>query len=1083
MKCKGVQRLVAFLLVVLILSSNTFVFAEDGLNKKLEDSKNPVERLYEEDAENNGEDIDINDEDAENNEEDVDIDENDTGNSEEDIVGDEEEVEVEGENQNTDELNNTYAEEVELQQDAEISDSAWLQEQIDDTSAAGTINLDKDLILDKTIIMYGKGMTIDGGTEGHTISLAPGLTGRHFEISGVNRDVTFKNITFMGHNNTAPGTENGERIFGGGITVRDTSRSVVLENCAFIGNHFENYGGAIYLVNNISLNAVNTTFENNSSTGDGGAIYGGGKIITLDNCEALNNSAYGGNGGFIYTRDSTWNITKSKFNSNFASVNGGAISTDSTNPRDFSLSESTLENNKAEKKGGALELSGSTWSDKVKVEECIFDGNEAQDGGAVALHGKARFNGDTFKNNTALGNNGNNGKGGAIYTINEGLGYPYIYIDGSTFEGNSAAAGIYWDLNNPKSAPEEYAGYGQHGVVFGYIHESPTGNTETDSYVERIQNVNTCSQAIDSGVTYTNIFNNLDIIFTTNYKVRFFKEIAIENGVEKRIESTLFFKNNEKLVAPDGYEESEGKIFKGWQIYHNDNPKFTNRGWIPERWDTTKPYLWNDKEMELTGDLYLVALWAYVGEVTYVLNDGSGSTEIVEYEKDVDMVIPTLKEVNENWTPAKGKAFKGWNTEADGSGTEYTAGSGMIMPDSITLYAQWIEVPVNEYVVNFDSAGGSAVTPQTVEEGKAATKPVNPTKSGYVFKEWQLDGVLYDFATPVTKEITLVAIWTPDTPQPGNTFRVRYYGNGETSGTAPVDSTLYNSNDIVRVEGRNTLRKDNYTFIGWSTNRYATRAEYKVGDTFRINADTDLYAVWEKDDDNSGGWTWGGSSTSATSEEKPKTEELTHKSYLNGYPDNTIRPQGNITRAEVAVAFARLKMNSEDITYKTETNYSDVDNSDWYAKYVAFVTDNKIMKGYEDGSFKANEQITRAEFATVVARYNNLSDIKSNFKDVSGHWAEGYVGSVENKGWIIGYPDGTFKPEKDISREEIATMVNRMADRKVDKEGLNNLPINKFKDLDENSWSYYDIVEASNSHKSVRRNEYSNVENWIQLIY
>ena len=229
------------------------------------------------------------------------------------------------------------------------------------------------------------------------------------------------------------------------------------------------------------------------------------------------------------------------------------------------------------------------------------------------------------------------------------------------------------------------------------------------------------------------------------------------------------------------------------------------------------------------------------------------------------------------------------------------------------------------------------------------------------------------------------------------------------------------------------------------------------------------------------GWTWSGGS-STTSKEKPKTEEtLTHTAYLNGYPDNTIRPQGSITRAEVATIFARLKVGEANIPSAT-TKYNDVNASDWYSKYIAFVTDNKIMEGYEDGSFKPNDKITRAEFTAVVARYNSLINVESSFEDISGHWAEKYIGAVTSKGWINGYPDKTFKPEKDISREEVATMVNKMLDRKVDKDGLNNLSIKNFKDLDNSSWSYFDIVEASNSHKSVRRTLGDIMENWRELL-
>ncbi|SHH69164.1 Listeria/Bacterioides repeat-containing protein [Anaerosphaera aminiphila DSM 21120] len=314
-------------------------------------------------------------------------------------------------------------------------------------------------------------------------------------------------------------------------------------------------------------------------------------------------------------------------------------------------------------------------------------------------------------------------------------------------------------------------------------------------------------------------------------------------------------------------------------------------------------------------------------------------------------------------------------------------------------------------------------------------------------------------------------------------FTVTYNGNTNDSGTVPTDTkNPYAKNSEVTVLPKGDLSKTGYTFKGWNTKADGSGTSYKVGDKFKITANTTLYAQWEKDSEDSGtGWTWSGGS-STTSKEKPKTEEiLTHIAYLTGYPDNTIRPQVSITRAEVAAIFARLKVGEANIPSAT-TKYNDVNASDWYTKYIAFVTDNNIMEGYPDGSFKPNDKITRAEFTAVVARYNSLADTTSTFEDVIGHWAEKYIGAVTSKGWINGYPDGTFKPEKDISREEVATMVNKMLDRKVDKDGLNNLSIKNFKDLDNSSWSYFDIVEASNSHKSVRRTLGNIMENWRELL-
>ncbi|NLY19835.1 MAG: S-layer homology domain-containing protein, partial [Tissierellia bacterium] len=171
----------------------------------------------------------------------------------------------------------------------------------------------------------------------------------------------------------------------------------------------------------------------------------------------------------------------------------------------------------------------------------------------------------------------------------------------------------------------------------------------------------------------------------------------------------------------------------------------------------------------------------------------------------------------------------------------------------------------------------------------------------------------------------------------------------------------------------------------------------------------------------------------------------------------------------------------EEINYGIETDYSDVNATDWYAKHISYVSDKGLMEGYEDGAFKPEAKITRAEYATVVARFQKLEQVETSFEDSKDHWANGYIGAVYNKGWITGYPDGTFKPTANISREEVATMTNKMLDRNVDGVGLGDLSINKFTDLEFGTWSYYEIVEASNTHEYVRRSEHTTVENWKNI--
>ncbi|MGI5891023.1 MAG: S-layer homology domain-containing protein, partial [Tissierellia bacterium] len=123
-----------------------------------------------------------------------------------------------------------------------------------------------------------------------------------------------------------------------------------------------------------------------------------------------------------------------------------------------------------------------------------------------------------------------------------------------------------------------------------------------------------------------------------------------------------------------------------------------------------------------------------------------------------------------------------------------------------------------------------------------------------------------------------------------------------------------------------------------------------------------------------------------------------------------------------------------------------------------------IISGYPDGTFRPSAPITRAEFATIAAKFDNLDlGIPSKFTDIAGHWAERYITSAENKGWVQGYPDMTFKPEQDITRAEAMTLINNVLERAVPKENIHPDAI-FWPDISEGDWYYEIVMEATNSH-------------------
>ena len=208
-----------------------------------------------------------------------------------------------------------------------------------------------------------------------------------------------------------------------------------------------------------------------------------------------------------------------------------------------------------------------------------------------------------------------------------------------------------------------------------------------------------------------------------------------------------------------------------------------------------------------------------------------------------------------------------------------------------------------------------------------------------------------------------------------------------------------------------------------------------------------------------------------------------HFAYVIGYPDGTVHPNGQITRAEVATIFFRLLRDKvRDGAFTTSNSYSDVAYGKWYNNPISTMSALGIITGYPDGTFKPNKPITRAEFAAIAARFDETQSGKSaTFSDVIGHWAAKEIGIAYYNDWIKGYPDGTFKPDQNITRAEAMTLINRVLERKPESPADLLTNMNKWTDnMDTSKWYYLDVQEATNSHGHTRKT--FNYELWRQML-
>ena len=198
----------------------------------------------------------------------------------------------------------------------------------------------------------------------------------------------------------------------------------------------------------------------------------------------------------------------------------------------------------------------------------------------------------------------------------------------------------------------------------------------------------------------------------------------------------------------------------------------------------------------------------------------------------------------------------------------------------------------------------------------------------------------------------------------------------------------------------------------------------------------------------------------------PKLNTADHFAYVQGYPDGTVKPAGNITRAETAaILFRLMDEGSRKTYYSTTSGFRDVASGSWYNTYVATLNNAGVITDSSNGYFRPNEAITRAELAAMLAKFSETTGAANYFNDVSAkYWAANAIAICAKLGWINGYPDGTFRPDKNVTRAELMAMINRATGR-APKSADAFLPgMKTWSDNTSDKWYYLDVQEATNSH-------------------
>lgn len=543
-----------------------------------------------------------------------------------------------------------------------------------------------------------------------------------------------------------------------------------------------------------------------------------------------------------------------------------------------------------------------------------------------------------------------------------------------------------------------------------------------------------------------------------------------------------------------------GYEFTGWAEYPS---REEGQGRIyADKASFAEVTIYRGVKIEDDGSIILYAQWEKLPDVTISYTPEPTSlgtvelnpTESNELDPQDGMVSESLNPETgtargATAVPGEGSVFVGWY-DAQGKHpltdkTTYTPEKGSSGRYQDGSYVARFRL--KQYVLHYDANGGTdTMEDQTFPHGQA--HPLEKcafSREGYRFVGWATgptDKVKYEDQESIKLDekfpnltndndvVTLYAVWEEQS------VTIGYEPNDAELGTVSKASETV---DAVTgtAKGSTAQPKSGARFDGWySADGALLSKELTFVPTKKDGAvwqGTTYYAHFSAKRSPSTP-----STPAKPDETKPTLAPIPemlngedHYAYLLGYEDGTVRPNGSISRAEVATVLFRLLKDDVRMQNLTKDNaYSDVSDTAWYAAAVSTLSKMGVISGYPDGTFRPNAPITRAEFAAMIARFDETAkSADTPFTDISGHWAENAIGKAYGNGWVEGSSKTVFCPESNLTRAETATLLNRVLHRLPEKES--DLLANQivWPDNPETFWGYLAIQEATNSHEYERK--------------
>ena len=790
----------------------------------------------------------------------------------------------------------------------------------------------------------------------------------------------------------------------------------------------------------IVLNSGAILQNNKAAQFGSGILANNGVKITMEDGAIIRNntnSNYELGGGILIGNGSTFTMNGGEISGNTANGGGGVAIIGST----MVMNDGTISNNSTYKTSGqgsygagvyVADYANASGGDTLfTAQPASFEmnggkitGNTALDygGGVLTFPQQNQKITININNGKISGNKVTTGSGGAVAAF---FGVTELNIKGGTLTGNSAyqfggGVFLYGTTNVTISGgtiSENKALRGGGGVCL----REGSAVKQTGGSIEN--NVAKVGGGIYSG-TYT--MTGGVIKDNNNSLTEEARRSTLGDGVFVGTAFNLggaaeISTNNDVYLEKGAREAKEGR-------YINVISSYTGAS-------TAKPIQIHSEDVTVEG--------AEIGTQLVRYTTGAGGEAAAAQADANDIFVPS-------WKMQKGLVIG--QSKAAGK-TDW-----MTYVPSIRIQYQWVSTD-----------NPSDVTPPAddyIRTGTAYTaKAQEATHQGYSFKGWFTDDACtlsYTDGTVLSTDTILYGKWekiaTPPSSGGGGSHVTKYYIlHYESNGGTKYEDEKYKKNTVVILD--KIPKRVGYTFTGWYVDKELTDKITSV----KMTSDKTVYAGWKATD-------------------VPETlNSDNHFAYIVGYEDGLVRPNADITRAEVAAIFFRLlKDDVRDDNLTANSVFTDVAFGKWYNKSISTMAKIGIVKGRTANAFAPNAPITRAEFAAICSRFDRSNvEIKSDFNDISGHWAENEIRRAASLGWIQGYTDGSFKPDQNITRAEAASMINRMLHRlpeTVDDllDGMIQWPDNQ-----PNDWYYINMQEATNSHDFKQKGEIN--EYWTKL--